>query len=94
MVSITFELSEEFINKIANSSVDDFMNLIGKRNPISAALTKVAYIKMQEDIKDNEDSMIFINSDNVINEHLTLFTTTVAESYMLSKIINKDVVKE
>ena len=76
MISITFELSEEFINKIADASTDEFMNLIGKTNPIASALSKFAYIRMQADIKDNDDSMLFINSDNVINEHLTLFTTT------------------
>lgn len=90
MVTITLEVSEEFINKIADASVDEFLALMGKMNPISMALYKIAFLKLQENVRENRESMVFINSDTLDNDKAKLFISNVAECYMLSEVMNKE----
>lgn len=89
MVTITLEVSEEFINKIADASVDEFLALMGKMNPISMALHKIAFLKLQETINENKEHMVFINSDNLDGDYVKLFVSNVAECYTLSEVMNK-----
>lgn len=90
MVTITLEVSEEFINKIADASVDEFLAITGQRNPIGLALHKIAFLKLQEKIRENREHMLFINSNNLGNDEAKLFIANVAECYMLSEVMNKE----
>jgi len=89
MVTITLEVSEEFINKIADASLDEYLALMGNMNPMALALHKIAFIKLQETINENKEHMVFINSDTLDGDYVKLFVSNVAECYTLSEVINK-----